>query len=58
MNTYTVKVVDIATEMQEPIFRHSSFQLWESKISGFYLDKNKDYVTINKDGISLITLST
>ena len=39
------------------LFRHESFQLWESQISGFYLSKNKDFVTINREGINVLTLS-
>jgi len=39
------------------LFRHESFQLWESQITGFYLSKNKDFVTINREGINVITLN-
>jgi len=56
VNTYTVMVTDISTEKQWPLFRHEAFQLWESKITGFFLNKNKDYVTINRDGVNVYTI--
>ena len=57
-NTYNVYIVDISGVEPIPIFRHESFQLWESQISAFYLSKNNDYVMINADGISLISLGS
>ena len=57
VNTYTVMVADISSEDQWILFRHEAFQLWESKITGFFLDKNKDYVTINRDGINVYSLN-
>ena len=38
------------------IFRHESFQLWESEIIGFLTNRNLDFVTLNRDGISIIAL--
>jgi len=58
MNTYTVQVVDIASADKTTIFKHLSFQLWESKITGFFMKKNKDYVTVNRQGICVISLGT
>lgn len=56
INTYNVYVVDISGDTPWPLFRHESFQLWESQISAFYLEKSKDYVMINRDGISVLSL--
>lgn len=55
-NVYTVQVVDISRETPWPLYKHESFQLWESQITAFFIDKNKEYVMINKDGISAISL--
>ena len=40
------------------IFRHESFQLWESQISGLLTNKNNDFVKINRDGIAIIALGS
>lgn len=58
INTYNVYVVDISGNDPWPLFRHESFQLWESQISAFYLEKSKDYVMINRDGISVLSLGS
>ena len=58
VNTYTVMVADISTDTQWTLFRHETFQLWESKITGFFLNKNKDFVTINRDGVNVYTLGS
>lgn len=57
INTYNVIVVDISSSVQWTQFRHESFQLWESQITGLFLNKNKDFLMINRDGISIISLS-
>ena len=57
-NTYNVYIVDISVDEPWPLFRHESFQLWESQITAFFIEKNNDYVTINRDGISLISLDS
>jgi hypothetical protein len=46
-NTYNVYIVDISGKSPWPLFRHESFQLWESQITAFFLEKTLDYVTIN-----------
>ena len=59
MNVYNIISMDISVEDEQlMIFRHESFQLWESQITGFYLSKNKDFVTINREGINVITLGS
>lgn len=35
---------------------HESFHLWESNISGFLLNKDKDFVTLSADGIGVLAL--
>lgn len=57
-NCYNVYIVDISGEHPWPLFRHESFQLWESQITAFFIHKNNDYVTINSDGISMISLDS
>lgn len=39
-NTFNVYVVDISGKDPSPIYRHESFQLWESQVTAFYLAKN------------------
>jgi hypothetical protein len=55
-NVYTVQVCDISRPTPWPLYKHESFQLWESQVTAFYIDKNREYVTINRDGISVISL--
>lgn len=58
-NTYNVYIVDISDEKNPiPLFRHESFQLWESQIAAFFINKTSDYITINEEGISLISLDS
>lgn len=57
-NTYNVYIVDISQGEPWPLFRHESFQLWETQITAFFIHKTNDYVTINQDGISLISLES
>lgn len=46
-NTYNVYIVDISKDEPVPLFRHESFQLWETQITAFFIKKTRDYVTIN-----------
>ena len=57
-NVYTVQVCDISRETPWPLCKHESFQLWESQITAFYIDKNREFVMINRDGISVISLGS
>jgi hypothetical protein len=61
INTYNLMIMDISQEKSESgkntiIFRHESFQLWESKITGMLLNRTKDFVTLNRDGINIVAL--
>lgn len=64
INTYNLLVMDISndtvnkTEKKTIIFRHESFQLWESKITGILLNKTMDFVTFNRDGMNLLALGS
>ena len=57
-NVYTVMVVDISREVPWPIYKHESFQLWESQITAFYIEKNREFVMINRDGLSVMNLGS
>lgn len=57
MNTYSVIVVDISTSNHWMLFKHESYQLWESKISAFCLKNNHtDFVVLDNEGISVYGL--
>ena len=56
INTYTINVVDLSDKLV--IFRHESFQLWESQIKGFLSSATHDFVTLSKDGICIVGLGT
>ena len=64
INTYNLMVMDISKdsvgqkEKKTIIFRHESFQLWESKITGMLLNKHKDFITLNRDGINILALGS
>jgi len=52
LNTYSVFVMDLTTESdQNLVFRFEAFQLWESECSGLLLNKNKEYLMINGEGM-------
>jgi hypothetical protein len=59
INTYNVICMDISiTDEQTMIFRHESFQLWESECMGLLLQKNKDFITVNKQGMQVLCLGS
>lgn len=59
INTYNVICMDISiNEEQTMIFRHESFQLWESECMGLLLQKNKDFITVNKQGMQVLSLGS
>ena len=53
INVYNLFCIDISQEDAEPIiFRHESFQLWESDCFGILLkNKSSDFITLNKQGM-------
>jgi len=59
INTYNVTVMDISADINEAtLFRHESFQLWESDARGLLLTKNKDFVTLSKSGLCVLALGS
>ena len=49
INVYRIESMDIGiNEEQSLLFRHESFQLWESECQGLLLRKNKDFVRVSK----------
>jgi len=59
INTYNVVCMDISVEDEQTlIFRHESFQLWESESQGFLLSENKDFITLSKSGMQVLSLGS
>ena len=59
MNTYNVICMDISTDADQLIiFRHESFQLWESECMGLLLTKHKDFIHLNKSGMHVLSLGS
>lgn len=59
INTYVVQIVDLSQiEDNKTQFKHESFQLWESSIYGFVLSKNKQFVSLSKQGINVLSLGS
>ena len=53
VNTYNINVFDARN--QSIVFRHESFQLWESTVSGL-LTEFYDFVILSKQGLSVLSL--
>ena len=53
-----VTVIDISdiNKDHSTIFRHESFQLWESDAMGLLISSNKDFIILNRDGLSVMPL--
>ena len=59
INTFTIFVLDITTDDAKTLlYRHESFQLWESDIQGVLLERSKDFISVNKDGIHVLSLAS
>lgn len=60
INVYNMDVFDMSgsEDSRATLLRHESFQLWESKVSGMILFKNKDFVKISKTGIDILGLGS
>lgn len=56
INTYNVHVLDITQEGQPTIFRHESFQLWESESRGVLLKNACDFLKLSKNGAEILGL--
>ena len=58
VNIYTILVLDLNHKSGQPLmYRHESFQLWESPCYGTLLS-TQDFVTINKEGVNVIALGS
>ena len=62
INTFNVMILDMKQDPKYSknsiIFRHESFQLWESKCDSALLSKNNDFIIINRDGINVLALGS
>lgn len=61
INMYSLFAVDISVEETDEsiIFRHESFQVWESQSAGMLLNnKSRDFIHINNKGISVMSLAS
>jgi len=59
INTYNLILMDISkNHTRSIVFRHESFQLWESGINGILMEQAKDFVMLNRDGINLLALGS
>lgn len=60
INTYTVHVMDIANQSsgQPTLYKHESFQLWESESRGLLLHNRGDFLKLSKFGAEIIALGS
>ena len=59
INVYTIMVIDQNHKSGQPLlYRHESFQLWESEINGILLKNTNDFVAVNRDGINVFALGS
>lgn len=54
INTYNIVSVDLG--LNRVVYRHESFQLWESESKGIFISKNKDFLKLNKYGLQVMSL--
>ena len=60
LNTYNITILDLSLQKQSDenaVFRHESFQLWESPCYGFLVESKKEFIQLNKLGINVTSLS-
>lgn len=58
INTYNVHVMDITQEGQPTLYKHESFQLWESESKGLLLHNRDDFLKLSKSGAEIIALGS
>jgi len=60
INTYNLVVIDLAgdEDKRATLFRHESFQLWESAVFGMNLSVSKDFVSLSKAGMNILALGS
>ena len=54
-NTINLVVMDMFKH-GNMIYKHESFALWEQTIKGILVTKTKDFVTLSKNGLSIMSL--
>lgn len=60
INTYNLVVIDLSGDeaKRATLFRHESFQLWESQVYGIMLTLSKDFVSLSKTGMNILALGS
>ena len=59
INVYNIVCMDISVEdAQLLLFRHESFQLYESECTGILLEDNKDFIHLSKSGMQVLSLGS
>ena len=57
MNTYTITCIDLTqNDDTSVIFMHESFQLWESQITSVLMRQSKNFISINKNGLTVTAI--
>jgi len=57
-NTYNLTIIDISNvDDNNIIIKHDSFQLWESRCMGFFVEKTSDFIILNKEGVIVLVLA-
>ena len=56
INTYNVMVLDMLSDKNSMLFRHESFQLWESACTSTLPNHSQDFLIVNRDGIQVLSL--
>jgi hypothetical protein len=59
-NTFNIFVLDMSKEESENrvVFRHESFQMWESKIFAFMNNATNEYVLLSSKGVHLVAIGS
>jgi len=56
VNTYSIYVISLLD--YRVVFRHESFCLWETPITGFLNHSTLDYITLDQHGMGVLVLSS
>lgn len=56
INVYCLKVIDLRTG--QVIYRHESFCLWETHVSGFLNNSTLDFISLDQNGLGVMALSS
>ena len=54
INTMNIIVLNLSKCNCLMLMRHESFQMWESKLFGFLIDTNTDFMTLSYQGIHIV----